>query len=415
MVHNFDTFQKEFLAFNTEQKKSLYFEQIFKDQKKYSFSDEFEFSICTFYLKHSKNFELTFEHTKVLLRIADVKNKFKKFDEAMSILSKVLAISEKYQYYEIIDLSYSLSGLLELNKGEYKKALEYFELSKPVILATKKKERASILYNNFGVIHYHLGNLDESLKFYLISLDYLEQNELSKSHILLYINIATIYIQLASLELAKEYAEKALNISEQLDLKNLIVKSLAKLATVVSMLKDFESGYIFSCRALGIYEEIGTDIDLSRSYILRADILRELKKPVESLVDLNKALEISIRQNDPIIEGSIMRSIALVFMNDLKKYDSALRYIQRVYEIFSDTEFKEYWIQAHFLFALYYKNCNDTKKSLSYINKVLEDPVIDQWVAYKVEFLQLLLELNNFTDENQRTQIEIKIIDTKKL
>lgn len=403
MDGTFSEFVRTFTSKVTEQEKISYIFSLTNNQDSFSPSGEWEMSICQYYLKNSKKFSPSLEHHKFLLRIANIYYHYKRYNDSYALLKKVEEMAKRNSLDEVIQLTYSLHGLLALQRGDYPDALQSMLQSKPIIEASNNPKRISTLYNSLGVIYYHLGDLTQSLEQYLKSLQNKDENDFSSQDCITLMNIATIYIQQSDLDTAKEYSLKSLSIAEKLGIENLIAQTKNKLSTIVSFQKDLEYGLQLANETIIYYEKNGPLLDLSFSYILRADITREMKAPLDALEDLLKALDIALQLHNLNLEGAIMRSIAMVFLNDLQKYESALRYIQRYYEIYKDSEFKEHWLQSHYMYALYYSKSQQPKKALHYISIALEDESIEEWISCKIDFLELqskLTLLDSTTDQN---------------
>jgi tetratricopeptide (TPR) repeat protein len=415
MGDTFSQFVKTFSSKVDEQEKISYIVSITNNQDDFSPSGELEMSICKFYLNNTKQFSPSLEHLKFLLRIANIYYHYKQFHDSFTLLKKIENLAKKNSLQEILNLSYSLQALLAIERGDYPFALQSMLQSKPIIEASNNPLRISTLNNSLGVIYYHLGDLNQALEYYKQSLYNKEEQNYSSQDCITLMNIATIYIQQSDLNCAKDYALKSLSVAEKLDIGNLIALTKNKLSTIVSLQKDFQLGLQLANDTITYYEKNGPLLDLSFSYILRADITRELKAPLEALSDLNKALDIALQLNNLNLEGSIMRSMAMVFLNDLQKFESALRYIQRYYEIYKDSEFKEHWLQSHFLYALYYSKSQQPKKALQFISIALEDKDIDQWISCKIDFLELKLQLNHFLSLSERKKTEEVLTQSKEI
>lgn len=415
MDDTFSAFVRSFSSKATEQEKISYIVSLTNNQDEFSPSGEWELSLCQFYLNNSKQFSPSFEHLRFLLRIAKIYFHYKRFNDSYVLLKNIEEVSKNNSLDEIQKLSYSLHALLSLERGDYPLALQSMLLSKPIIEATNDPNRISILYNSLGVIYYHLGDLATSLDYYLQSLQTKFHEDYSSQDCITLMNIASIFIQQSDLDSAKDFALKALSVAERLSIEKYIAQTKNKLSTIVSLQKDYNYGLQLVNDTITFYERNGPIQDLSFAYILRADITREMKAPLEALTYLNKALDIALQLNNLNLEGAIMRSIAMVFLNDLGKHESALRYIQRYYEICRDSEFKEQWFYSHYLYALYYSKSNQPKKALQYISIALDDESINQWISCKIDFLELKLTLNQFVSSSERNIVEDILIKSKEI
>ena len=406
VVKSYDELFKDKL---TQAEQSDYLLSLIVDPSTYSPSGEYELSLCRFYLKQSINFEITELYAKALFRVAGVFYHYKLFDECEVLLNSLNNIVDANNFEEIKKASYHLNGILSIEKGKYDRALEYLQKSKPVILSSGNTLRISTLHNSFGVVYYYLGNLQESLNSYLLCLEYSDESKLSLQYCIVHINISNIYIQYSQLDEAQVYTEKALSIAIKMQNPTLIAMAKMKTASILAMKSEFENGLLLLNEAIKSFEEFGPYIDLVHSYNLKADIERNLDLPLEALSTLNKSLEIVPKLNNVRMEGDIMRIIAWVFLDKLKDYKAALRYIQRYYEINATTEFKENWLQAHYMYAVYYHKSNERKKALQMIHTVLEDTDINQWLSYKLAFLELKLLVGLFSSEQDKVLVENEI------
>jgi len=107
----------------------------------------------------------------------------------------------------------NIIGFYHLNRAEYDKAMEFYQLNYKVLLIDNNKTLVQPALLNIGNVYSRLGEKQMAMKFYQKSLKI--ANEIGSKHTssILLGNIAGIYSVEGKYELALEYYKKALRIS----------------------------------------------------------------------------------------------------------------------------------------------------------------------------------------------------------
>ena len=131
-------------------------------------------------------------------------------------LAKEIAESESSIEDEDAATTYNNLGLAYHHKGEYDKAIKYFEKSLNIELKALGEEHPNTAetYNNLGLAYHHKGEYDKAIKYFEKSLNIVKR-VLGENHpytAKTYNNLGMIYYSKGEYDKAIKYFEKALKI-----------------------------------------------------------------------------------------------------------------------------------------------------------------------------------------------------------
>lgn len=144
----------------------------------------------------------------------DIASKYCIMDPAKSILfsEQAFELSRKINFKKGIVECYLTIGISYATKGQFQKAIEYFDKSRVMCIKTNNKEILLRVYAELGIVFSKQGNFLESLKNGLAALHLYEELKHTLSIANEYVNIGILYKQQEKYEEALDNYSKALKI-----------------------------------------------------------------------------------------------------------------------------------------------------------------------------------------------------------
>ena len=138
------------------------------------------------------------------------------WDKALEFYEKSLEMFQKLGDKKGISNSYNNLGLLYKDKGEWDKALEFYEKSLEIKEELGDKQGISNSYGNLGLLYKDKGEWDKALEFYEKSLEMFQKlgdkQRISNS----YNNLGSLYKDKGEWDKALEFYEKSLEMFQKL-------------------------------------------------------------------------------------------------------------------------------------------------------------------------------------------------------
>jgi len=136
----------------------------------------------------------------------DVQN----FSTAIEFIFKALNIVRKNNQSYYMAFCFDLIGLLSKNMSEFRKAIEYFNLSRKIYLAEGNKKAIGQNYVNMAEIYEKLKQQDSVRLFYYRALDYYRESESVEGLSAAYTGLANYYQMERKLDSAQFFIGKSL-------------------------------------------------------------------------------------------------------------------------------------------------------------------------------------------------------------
>jgi serine phosphatase RsbU (regulator of sigma subunit) len=288
-----------------------------------------------------------------------------KLDTAEYCQKQALAIFKETNNKKGISRALNNLGIVEKQKANYAKALEYyFQALEPL---SKEKDKSDIarVYMNIGIVYKHLKNYDKAIEYQQMNseiyADLHDTLKLAKS----LSNIGIIYKEQNKLSEAKEVLLKAL--------KYIVKKNGEK-------------------QSKGqIYETLGSIYFLEKDFHMAQDCY-------------DKSLEISKEMGNTEMTAQVLSNQSKVFI-ELGNYKKAKEKIDEAYaEVKKINHFKSL-LDIYKTYASYYTVTNDYKQALIYQEKLqhLNDSVFTYGLTMQISEMEKKLQ-------NEKKQQEIELL-----
>jgi serine phosphatase RsbU (regulator of sigma subunit)/Tfp pilus assembly protein PilF len=199
-------------------------------------------------------------------------------------------------------------GFFASQKGDVKKALEYYTKSLKVLMEIRDKNGIGGSLNNIGFIYYNQGDIIKALEYYTKSLKVYEEITYKEGIANSLNNIGLIYGDQGNITKALEYYTKSLKIKEEIGDKEGVGISLSSIGLIYSEQGDVSNALKYLNKSLRLYTEIGDKKKLAAANNNIGALYNDQGK-------LNKALEYYNRSRKIREEIGDKKGIAATFNN----------------------------------------------------------------------------------------------------
>ncbi|MCD4840679.1 MAG: tetratricopeptide repeat protein, partial [Methanosarcinales archaeon] len=152
------------------------------------------------------------DDVECLLEIGDICHLTGHWNEAVRGYERVL---EKSNDEKVVSVVYNNLGLVYANKGEWDKAIEFYEKSLETVEKVGDVHGMAQTYNNLGMVYAKKGEWDKAIEFYEKDLKISEKVGDVHGMAKTYNNLGLVYAKKGEWDKAIEFYEKDLKISEK--------------------------------------------------------------------------------------------------------------------------------------------------------------------------------------------------------
>jgi PAS domain S-box-containing protein len=154
------------------------------------------------------------------------------YSKALKYFQLSLTNHENINYLPGIAKGYNNIGLVHWKQINYDRALEYFQRALDIFNELEHSRDMGGCFNNMAIIYKKQGKYSEALKYYNKSLDILYKLDDKKGIALCFNNMGMLYEKINKLDLALDYYQKALELKILVDDRQGISSSYSNLASV---------------------------------------------------------------------------------------------------------------------------------------------------------------------------------------
>jgi len=215
------------------------------------------------------------------------------YPRALQFYQKSLAIREATGDKKGMSALFNNIGNIYNSKGDYPRALDNYQRALAMMEAIGEKMNISSVLSNIGGIYASQGNNDQALEYYKRALAIDEELGRKSDIGASLTNVGTTYTKAGDPDRAVEYFHKAIGIWEEIGDKYNIAITLNNLAMIYSDLADYPRALDYSQRSLAIRESIGAKRDIPRSLNIIGTIYQKLGKNQQALQYCGRALALA--------------------------------------------------------------------------------------------------------------------------
>ncbi|WP_411895374.1 adenylate/guanylate cyclase domain-containing protein [Winogradskyella sp. A2] len=330
---------------------------------------------------------------------------YSKPDSAIVLSQELHKFGIEQDYKPAVSRGFYYQGVSHSVKGDYPKAIEYFNNARAVYVETEdfkaigqtdvaiatmlvyqgkyaeglnrfKKSLKSVekindsltmstIVGNIGSIYYAKGDVRKALDNYNRSIKILENLNSRDGLAGSYMNIGSIYTGQGEYETAITYYNQSLNLSEEFS--DLQVKSgtLSELSRVHLITNEIEKSLEYAKQALQLNEKMGRQAGISTSFMRIASVYETSGDFLKALEFYNKAIAID---EEIGATRALCQNLALITNIYLKQsnYTKALISGKRAYDIALKANMVAEQKSASNLLYLAYKALGNGTKALEY-------------------------------------------------
>ncbi len=241
-------------------------------------------------------------------------------DEALRIGEIGLNLAELQGNVELKSSFLNNNGLIYLDKGDPKKALEFYESS----LELGGPEGSSMTLNNIGMVYKSQRDFQNAIHWLKKALEVSESSQKITEKITILNNIGLTYYAERKYQDAFEYYDKALELNQSLGDLGIKSRLLSNIGSIYFSEKDYESALDKFQEALRISEELGDLNGITVRLNNIASIYSEQGKKELALTFYEKALEKVEVLGDLAKKAVYLTNIALLY-SEIDSKDKAVK------------------------------------------------------------------------------------------
>jgi tetratricopeptide (TPR) repeat protein len=223
-------------------------------------------------------------------------------------------------------------GLQQLNRGQFREALEKFQQGLVIIREIRDRKSEGTLLTNIGTVYLNQGQYAKALEFYQQALAIHQQigNKAVEGTTLS--SIGTVYLNQGQYAKALEFYQQALAIHQQIGNKAGEGTTLTNIGGVYLNLGQYPKALEFFQQALAIHQQIGNKAGEGTTLSAIGTVYLNLRQYAKALEFYQQALAIHQQIGNKAGEGTTLTNIGVVYRN-LGQYAKALEFSQQALAI----------------------------------------------------------------------------------
>lgn len=242
-----------------------------------------------------------------------------------------------------------------------KKAFTYAKKSGSPRIQTK-------ILNLMGSYFQVKGDFIKAIDYYQKSLNLGEQKKIDEAVLVALGNIGAIYITMGQNKKALEYQLRSLSIAEKLMNENKLASIYNNLSLLYNNFADYNKSLEYGKKSLAIYQKMNSANGICSAYGNIGNAYMGLNNLDEALVNFKKNNELAKQAENPYEECTSSMDIGEIYFKR-KQYNLAIPYYLEAEKIAEEIE--DYSDLRNVYMSLYsiYKKTNDLKKALENYEK----------------------------------------------
>ncbi len=203
-------------------------------------------------------------------------------------------------YYQKLSSAIGDRGFLFYMQGNYKKAVDDYNLSIKIGNKVDNKNNAAIMYNNIAGVYMDQNLNDNALVFFNKSLALYAQIGNEDGTAQCYANIASIYDARGRQDTALEFYNKALKIHERHNNFERIAVIYNNFGTIYSRNKDYGKAIDYLKKSLDMQQQVQNKKGVTFALANIAEVLMRQNKYAEAKTYLLKAYKLAEEMRSPL-------------------------------------------------------------------------------------------------------------------
>jgi len=252
--------------------------------------------------------------------------------KALEYYFKALKINEKSQNKRKVSQNlYNIAGVYEL-QGNHSKSLEYSFRSLRIREELGDKQQIADQLCGIGISYWGQGESEKALEYLMNSLKTVNTLEINFTNKQIkgscFSNIGVVFLQQNNGSKALEYFFKALNIAKELDDRRLMATSLGNIGTIYFDQADYSKSLDYYTQSLKISTETDDKYATAMNFGKIGQIYNKQHKENEAEVYYQNALKIAIEIGDLELIKNQQKELADLYKKQ-KQWQKALEYYEQ--------------------------------------------------------------------------------------
>jgi tetratricopeptide (TPR) repeat protein len=294
---------------------------------------------------------------------------FTNLDSGFNLAQSQIELAIQSKSYKWEAQGYNIQGISFAIRGEFDKALIYFEKCLAIKINMKDSVGIAATTNNIAMLYENMGNYPKALEKHYESLFMKEKLKDSLGLANGYGNIAIVYDNIKDYEKAYEFYLKSAEVAIKIRNKKIQATVFHDMGINLKERGFVDSSLVMFYKSKVLFEELG--IDNAQLYMNLGVIMMDKKNFVNAEIYLKRGYEISEKTQDMFNISAVLGNLCL-FYNLTNNNKEAIKYGEKGYLIASEIgAIKQVSDNANFLRKAY-RDIGNFEKSLYYFEKFVE-------------------------------------------
>nr|NQU92031.1 tetratricopeptide repeat protein [Bacteroidota bacterium] len=287
------------------------------------------------------------------------------YDKALEYYFNAAEVANELNDESHLSECYGEIGIVYKNQGKFDEALEYQQKALAMALTMDEPDWVAICNTNIGNIYKVKGFLTIAQSYYMKALKTFEQLGQTRRVGACYHSIGDMYFEQEDYKKALEYFRKTLQMA--IETGDRLRESNVKLAmgNVYAEMGDYELARKFYKQSVGLYDSLGYLHSFDDCYKSIGITYLMEQKPDTALIYFNKALEVSLKENDKINIAELYGKTGQAYLVK-KEYGKALEFTQKSLEVAIETNAPKLRLYAYDHLYKVWNELKNTQKALEY-------------------------------------------------
>ena len=277
-----------------------------------------------------------------------------------------LPLAEEFNYAKGKLMLNNLLGNCAQRKGDFTKAMEFYESAKLIAEETNDRKGFATIYNNIGIIHTQKGDYELAIEEYLLALDYEKQlgNQLGIAEA--YNNIGVVHYYMGDMKNTLQYLKKSAEITAEIGDEQVLKKAYMNIGAIHQYNKEYEEAEEFYQKGLELSKKLNDLSDITIAHHNLAGVYQEQEKYEEA----EKYYQLALDFNEKFEN---IRGMALEYLNlaslykDQKRYQQTIQFYNKAIDLSKKEGYREILSVAHSGLANTYQELKQFDKAFDYL------------------------------------------------
>ena len=256
-------------------------------------------------------------------------------DTTYKYAKKALALSKKLNIKTEIARSYHILGIYFAERGDLKRALEYFFNSLETLEKIGDKKRTGVALGAIARVYQIMNNNNDALKYDLKALNISIEIKDSLNIATNYNNVGADYNNIGDYSLASENYKRALKIAQNTNNTRLQALLYMNIGYVFQKTDSLQMALDNYYNSVNLYNKATDNYGLAKIYSKLAGIYNILEKADSTIFYARKAYKTGTKTKTISIIREASHFLNLAYKN-IQQFDSAYKY-QEIYYLMKDS------------------------------------------------------------------------------